>query len=156
MASKICMASKNWNSQILSLDSIIIESLMWTGWVGWAMFGRDENGEPYISLHPLTYLPFALSTFAMMLMELYGTVKKHCKTMIAALAFRFIRFMYFLIISTCLIFNLFNLNSILPSQASEMVFSYFGITLYIWDFCKILLDWFLIPPSKYNQYETLP
>ena len=159
MASKICsMASKIWNgnqdgNQILTRSFIMIEILMWLGWMTYIYFGRDENGERlHFLCNPITYYPYLLSSLAMMSMELYGTVKKHRNTMIAAIATRYIRVLYFIIITYLHFIHLFN---DLPLQVYEMVESPFGITLFIWDFVKIVLDRYLIPPSKYNQYENV-
>ena len=149
------MASKSLNNnQILTTRlttfSNIIEGLMWLGWLGWIMLGRDDNGELLqFLLDPLSYVPYLLSSMVMMFMELYGTIMNHRKTMIAAIAIRFIR-----VIIACLHLN--NPFSMLPSQVFELVWSPLGNTLYIWDCFKIFLNYYLIPPSKHNPYESLP
>ena len=138
------MASKNWYGyQILSFISIFIELLMWLGFHV-ANIVSPENTYP----DQIPLAVFFLSSMAMILMEMYGTGAKHHKTMVAATTFRCIRAFIFISIS--------NLSSFLPLDVCETFLFWFLIIFYIWDCCKLLLNWYVFSCFKHNHYESLP
>ena len=164
MASKICNVSPT-----LSLVSLGIENLIWIGFS--ICFGISVGKSNDVLLYdPLTslrvFLPFVVYSLwhvAIMLMELFGTTMKLRKTMIVAIAFRFIRLFYCIIIGillshigweycrdiTAFLYEYFFLSR--PNFETFYVIP--GMTLMAWDTCKIILDFFLIPSSK--QYSTI-
>ena len=138
------MASKNWYGyQILSFISIFIEILMWLGFHV-ANIVAPENTYP----DQIPLAVFFLSSVAMNLMEMYGTGTEHRKTMVAATTFRCIRAFIFISIS--------NLSSFLPLDVAETFLFWFLIIFYIWDCCKLLLNWYVFSCFKHNHYESLP
>ena len=146
------MASKNWYGyQILSFISIFIEILMWLGFHV-ANIVAPENTYP----DQIPLAVFFLSSVAMNLMEMYGTGTKHRKTMVAATTFRCIRAFIFTSISLCIAIHLFNFGNFLPLDVAETFLSWFLIIPYIWDCCKLFLNWYVISCFKHNHYESLP
>ena len=144
-----CMPSKIWYGyQIISFISIWIEILMWLGFLV-ANFVSPVPDQ-------LTFTVIYLSTMSMMLMELYGTAKKNRKTMVTAIAFRWVRVMSISLISICLYYNFFNLDNILSLDVAKTFLSWFLIIPTLWDTFKLYLDWYVFSCFKHNHYESLP
>ena len=135
MASKIC------NIVNINLASIVIEIMMWITYA--AFFGYLACAEMIYIFVPklLTFSLVILMIMVMLLLELYGTAKKHQETMNAAIVIRFIK--------------LVSSRTIIELITSGLLYLWtFGLMLVFWDIYKIILEKIIIESMKKEDDDT--